>query len=649
MDLQIQMRQNAEDLQSFIKELDNWEEEIKMKDQQLCTGNINETQKNLPPVRNKDFKKTKQRVKRQTKRNNGVKERKETERIKSYDYQAWDRLNVDKVLESMDAEESPVQSNESDSEAIQVDRDLALAEKEKGNELFKSGQYDAAVECYTRGMNADPYNPVLPTNRAASFIRLKKFAVAESDCNLAIALDSKYTKAYARRGAARTALRNHQGALDDYEMVLKLDPGNFEAENEIKKLQQQMAATAEQTPEESQTAVTAAQTPENSQTPVTAAQTPENSQTAATAEQTVDPIKLQQLQEEQRKQEAVMYKDRGNAYFKEGKYEAAVECYSKGIEADDTNALLPANRAMAYLKLQRFNEAEQDCSAAVSLDVTYSKAFARRATARVSLGKIKDAIEDFEQVLKLEPGNKQALNEIEKLKAELRASDCLVTEEKRIIQPINKPEHLRSTKPLRRIDIQEVGEMLSSVNSCISKPSPVLSSPHHKIQKIEEISDTAHLSTESDGNVSGSQKERKELRVDQVCVSSGESEWIPPPPSNSFQLEADLRKISSSPQSTYRYLKQISPDVYPKIFQNSLEPDTLNHILKIFHTFYIQHEEASVLLDILRNLASVKRFDMAIMFMSSAEKKVIQDLFDWIHRSGLEEDSVGDLRQKYGL
>lgn len=651
MDLQIQMRQNAEDLQSFIKELDNWEEDIKKKDQQLCTGNINETQKNLPPVRNKDFKKTKQRVKRHTKRNNSVKERKETERIKSYDYQAWDRLNVDKVLESMDAEESPVQSNESDSEAIQVDRDLALTEKEKGNELFKSGQYDAAVECYTRGMNADPYNPVLPTNRAASFIRLKKFAVAESDCNLAIALDSKYIKAYARRGAARTALRNHQGALDDYEMVLKLDPGNFEAENEIKKLQQQTATTAAQTPEESQTAVTAAQTPEESQTAATAAQTPEKSQTAATAAQSVNPIKLQKLQEEQRKQEAVMYKDRGNAYFKEGKYEPAVECYTKGIEADDTNALLPANRAMAYLKLQRFNEAEQDCSAAVALDVTYSKAFARRATARVSLGKIKDAIEDFEQVLKLEPGNKQALNEIEKLKTELRASGCLVTEEKRIIQPINKPEHLRSTKPLRRIDIQEVGEIFPSVNPCISKPSAALSSPHHKIQKIEEISDTAHLSesTECDGNVSGSQTERKELHVDQVCVSSGESEWVPPPPSNSFQLEADLRKISSYPQSTYRYLKQISPDVYPKIFQNSLEPDTLNHILKIFHTFYIQHEEASVLLDTLRNLASVKRFDMAIMFMSSAEKKVIQDLFDCIHRSGLEEDSVGDLRKKYGL
>lgn len=43
----------------------------------------------------------------------------------------------------------------------------------------------------------------------------------------------------------------------------------------------------------------------------------------------------------------------GNAYFKEGKYEAAVECYSRGIEADSMNVLLPANRAMAFLKLEK--------------------------------------------------------------------------------------------------------------------------------------------------------------------------------------------------------------------------------------------------------------------------------------------------------
>lgn len=41
-----------------------------------------------------------------------------------------------------------------------------------------------------------------------------RFAVAESDCNLAIALDSNYLKAYARRGAARFELKKYESALE---------------------------------------------------------------------------------------------------------------------------------------------------------------------------------------------------------------------------------------------------------------------------------------------------------------------------------------------------------------------------------------------------------------------------------------------------
>lgn len=44
----------------------------------------------------------------------------------------------------------------------------------QGNAFFKDGKFDDAIECYTRGMDADPYNPVLPTNRATAFFRLKK-------------------------------------------------------------------------------------------------------------------------------------------------------------------------------------------------------------------------------------------------------------------------------------------------------------------------------------------------------------------------------------------------------------------------------------------------------------------------------------------
>uniref|UniRef100_A0AAR2L0Q7 RNA polymerase II-associated protein 3 n=1 Tax=Pygocentrus nattereri TaxID=42514 RepID=A0AAR2L0Q7_PYGNA len=520
IELQVQMRQNAEDLQNFVKELDSWEADIKRKDEQLRAGNLTEPQRNLPPVRNKDYKK-KRRVKSKVPSKGGQEEQKPAQRIKSYDYQSWDKFDVEKALESTDKEESP-ESNDSDLEEVQVDKDLAMKEKEKGNQFFKDGKYDDAVECYTRGMSADPYNPILPTNRAACFFRLKKYAVAESDCNLAIALDSKYIKAYGRRGAARFALKNHQGALEDYEMVLKLHPENLDAQNEIKKVNQVGKFLPHVT--------------------------------------------------------SCIF---GNAYFKEGKYEAAVACYTKGMEVDTTNALLAANRAMAHLKLERYAEAEEDCTKAIALDSTYTKAFARRGTARAALGRLSEAKEDFEQVLKLEPGNKQAMNELKKL--------TMVTFHHFVI--------------------------LFVINSIVAMNNAAKNSPD----------------TDSLGKQKVLQKEEKVTsRMEQTSSTSSSSvqpEVIPPPPTNSFQLEADLRKIGDHLEVSYKYLKQIQPEAYEKIFQNSLEPDILNKILKVLQSFYIKNEEPSVILAILKSLSNVRRFDMAVMFMSSVEKKGMLSLY----------------------
>uniref|UniRef100_A0A8B9GXQ2 RNA polymerase II-associated protein 3 n=1 Tax=Astyanax mexicanus TaxID=7994 RepID=A0A8B9GXQ2_ASTMX len=477
-------------------------------------------QKTLPPVRNKDYKK-KRRVKGKVPDKNSQEEQKPVQRIKSYDYQSWEKFDVDKALETVDKEESP-ESNDSDSEEVL-------------------------------------YSP--------------------SDCNLAIALDSKYIKAYARRGAARFAHNNHQGALEDYEMVLKLDPENLDAQNEIKKLNQALASQK---------------------------QTEDKVEKTLVEVLPAEEAKPKHIEEEQqRRQEAVVQKDRGNAYFKEGKYEAAVESYTKGMEADATNALLAANRAMAYLKLERYAEAEEDCSKAIALDSTYLKAFARRGTARAALGHLTGAKEDFEQVLRLEPGNKQAMNELKKLNMEMTSSGLQPAEgtQRRTVQPVNKPEHLRSTKPMKRMEIEEVGG---------------------------ELTDVMHMEQTSS-----------------LSSTSVQSEVIPPPPTNSFQLEADLRKIGDHLEVSYRYLKQIHPEAYEKIFQNSLEPDILNKILKVLQSFYVKNEEPSIILAVLKSLSKVRRFEMTVMFMSSAEKKVIQELFECISHAGLEDDSVRALKKKY--
>ncbi|XP_074554628.1 RNA polymerase II-associated protein 3 isoform X2 [Halichoeres trimaculatus] len=644
IELQLQMRQNAEDMHSFMKELESWELDIKKKDEELKKGGHQE--KNLPPVRNKDYK-TKMREKKKKKKEHtgsGDTEAdgaKQASRIKAYDYRSWDKFDVDKAMAEMDKEESPAESNESDSEDAAVDKGTALAEKEKGNSFFKEGKYDEAIECYTRGMCADPYSPVLPTNRAASFLRLKKYAVAESDCALAIALDSNYYKAFARRGAARFALKKYESALEDYEMVLKLEPGNVEAQNEIQKIKKALEDLGPSTKSED---------------------------TEPTEAPKEDPERQKLIEEQQRRQEAVMQKDRGNAYFKEGKYEAAVECYSRGMEADSMNVLLPANRAMAFLKLEKYKEAEEDCTKAIFLDSTYSKAFARRGTARVALGKLQEAKRDFQELLKLEPGNKQALNELQKLQNDEGPSGLLASPDnlqRRVVHPIDKPQHLQSTKPLRRINIEEISGKVSVPEMVSGEPesskqevartnesSSLSSSPSAKMIKIEEI---AEIPSHSSDQVTSSRQPKQASQEEMAPTpetSSNPSPSVtdlPPPPTNSFQLEADLRKIGNQPEVIYRYLRQIKPEAYTNIFQNSLEPDILNKILNTLQGFYITNEAPSITMEILRSLASVRRFDMAVMFMSSPEKKVLKELFDFLHQTELEASSITALQKKYGV
>ncbi|XP_053109527.1 RNA polymerase II-associated protein 3 [Hemicordylus capensis] len=666
IELQLQIRQNAEELQDFVKDLESWEKDIKGKDSDLRQQS-GVPEKTLPPIRNEAYmKKKKSKIKAVSKKTT---EENKKNKIKSYDYEAWGKLDVDKILEELDKEDSNHDSvsleSDSEEDGIHIDTEKALAEKEKGNNYFKQGHFDSAIEHYTKGMNADPYNPVLPTNRASAYFRLKKYSVSESDCNLALALNKNYTKAYARRGAARFALQNFAGAKEDYEKVLELDANNFEAVNELRKIEQALVSK------------------ENSQ--------PEETDACKNLEITEQEVK--QIEEQQLKQKAITEKDLGNGYFKEGKYEAAIECYTRGITADGTNALLPANRAMAYLKIQKYEEAEEDCTQAVLLDSSYSKAYARRGTARSALGKLKEAMQDFETVLKLEPGNKQAINEITKLKNELTAKGLWTEQERRgllqnetetqhLVKPIEKAFHLRSTKPLRRIVIEEVDDEMPKVNlvatanldpnKCVSVSEEAIQAlvptknpskddlsspadtPKAKLLKIEEIGDSLAIQPltnvkENSSPAPQSCSMNKKAETEKETLFPVSTFTVPPVPVNSFQLESDFRKLKGYPDQLYTYLKQIDPSLYPNLFQKSLDPDVFSQMLQILHGFYTRKEEPSLILEILHKLSESKRFDMAVMFMSDSEKKTVHSLFGHLEHSGLKDSSIENLKTRYNI
>lgn len=104
----------------------------------------------------------------------------------------------------------------------------------------------------------------------------------------------------------------------------------------------------------------------------------------------------------------LLIQDDGNREFKAGDYEGAVASYSKAIQLDGSMAAARNNRAMALLKLERWQEALTDCEAVLSSDAGNVKAMLRRGQALRQLGNADGARAAYEDVLKVQPKNKEA-------------------------------------------------------------------------------------------------------------------------------------------------------------------------------------------------------------------------------------------------
>ncbi|CAM9452450.1 unnamed protein product [Lampetra planeri] len=530
-ELQLQMRHNAEELHDFLRDMEAWEGDIKSKDAQLRgeqAGGDAASAQNLPPVRNKDLRRKKRKKIDNTASDcieNGVKHGKSEVRIKSYDYSAWDKFDVEKAVAETDRDSTPECETEEDEDEEVAERkkyeelrakQQALIEKDKGNEYFKTGDYDAATDCYTRGMEADPHNALLPANRAMAFLKLKKYELAESDCNLAIQLDPSYPKAFARRGAARLALNKLKEAREDFEAVLTFDPVNKQAIAEL-----------------------------------------------------------------------------------------------------------------AKIKEVRQDAGTRECT---SVSVTTPKP----------------------EAAETEPSN--------------------------VVQPFTRQPHLRSKKPLRRMTIEEVGSDMQpklvqsvegtglnaeGVHTPPSPPQPPSAAQPQpssagvrdcgkEEKKVRASEPTLPLSVHR--SVAARDEGRTQQRLPDtqkgipMTSDLAQTVSVPPPPSNSFQLESDLRQLKGRPNLLYQYVKQIAPIAFPQIIQRPLEPDILYKLLNVLKESYIPHEDKSLIFAMLHNLSLVRRFDMAVMFMSTTEKAVARALFDHIASAeDISGASVTALKTKYSL
>jgi tetratricopeptide (TPR) repeat protein len=298
MKVQTQIRQNAEEVSSFLSNLSSWQNNIKKKDNDLIkkrsgatggdaasavrkgAGTVPTVSAALPPAA-------------PAAPSNG---KAATAAKHTYDvgYKKWETFDVDAAMTEDDGSGSSSSSSrgreeeqelplpptpsisqrENDSTALTptsiipptavnrekvtrvipaargvfVNADAEAAEREIGNKEFAAGNFQAAVKSYTKCLGMKGKNYVAFSNRAMAYLKLKEFHRAESDCSSALLIAPTHVKSLLRRATARNAMGKHRAALADLIKAQDEDPANKQTRAEISKTQELLLSAVTRAP-----------------------------------------------------------------------------------------------------------------------------------------------------------------------------------------------------------------------------------------------------------------------------------------------------------------------------------------------------------------------------------------------------------------
>ena len=91
---------------------------------------------------------------------------------------------------------------------------------------------------------------------------------------------------------------------------------------------------------------------------------------------------------------ALAFNNRGNARFRKGDYDHAIEDYDQALKLDPNEPTAYDGRGSVYYGKGQYELAAQDYDQAIRLDASDAYAFAGRCNARTALGQYESAIAD---------------------------------------------------------------------------------------------------------------------------------------------------------------------------------------------------------------------------------------------------------------
>jgi tetratricopeptide (TPR) repeat protein len=143
--------------------------------------------------------------------------------------------------------------------------EAALRFKSNGNNCFKEGKFEKAIEAYGRGVKVlRPWQSsfqggapnrtlsveertavvAMLSNKAACFLKLGQFESCAEDCKAVLKLSPKHVKALYRRSQSNRAMGRLKAAIKDLKKLLKIEPSNRVARASLEQIMQAHDASA---------------------------------------------------------------------------------------------------------------------------------------------------------------------------------------------------------------------------------------------------------------------------------------------------------------------------------------------------------------------------------------------------------------------
>merc|ERR1719174_220523 len=278
IEIQKQIRDNANDASAFFRDLYEWTEDMNLAEKRREGGGT--AKSFVPPPRGKVEQETKKKAEKKDQPGAAKKKveekaeapaiKRDGNKIKDY-YAQWDKYDAEKETEKLEEKPKPrtpnperfeTRSNAKPNAQIRVRTgarpkaalDIARDLKEEANQYFGASKWFDAIEHYTKALAyAEPLaeaafcpdedHPVEPeaitmasvlySNRALAHLKRAEHRHAVDDCDKALALEPGAVKALFRRGTALAKMKRWEHAKADLAQVVEKSPEDQKARGEL--------------------------------------------------------------------------------------------------------------------------------------------------------------------------------------------------------------------------------------------------------------------------------------------------------------------------------------------------------------------------------------------------------------------------------